>query len=191
MYKRFGVGDLNFFAGKHISQICYNWYVSDTLNHCAHFVSHVLGVSETNNCYNALGTPGRTMPGACIRVDELFNDWCQSRGRWHDKPVALHQCLFFISIPSNVTENPLRFGQLSTKHMGIFIDGMVWHYSNGRRKVVAQPLSQMDRHYAGLKPKDWLFYGTFGSWPVGRCSGVDSSVIGELNRLCGSATENS
>jgi hypothetical protein len=98
MHKHFGVGDLNFFAGKHISQICYNWYVDDKLNHCAHFVSHVLGISETNNCYNARGTPGRTMPGACIRVDELFNDWCQSRGRWHDKPVALHQCLFFISI---------------------------------------------------------------------------------------------
>lgn len=51
-------------------------------------------------------------------------------------------------------------GDHSTKHVGIYLGGMVWHYSNTRRKVVVAPFSQMKNHYAGQTDK-WLFYGTW------------------------------
>jgi hypothetical protein len=53
-------------------------------------------------------------------------------------------------------------GRDDTKHVGIYVGGAVWHYSNSMRKVVAMSVSQMHNHYSGLDPTTWLFYGTFG-----------------------------
>lgn len=151
---------LNAYVGKHISAICYNNFAEDSKNHCAHFVGHVLEIRVKTNCNNVGPTMYPVEPGASLRVNEIFNFWCRAVGPWDLKPTSLTQCLFFISIPINVTGKPIRMGENSTKHMGIYIGGTVWHYSNSRRKVVRMPVSQMKKHFPGQKD-DWLFYGTF------------------------------
>ncbi len=150
---------LNSYVNKHISAICYNNYAEDGTNHCAHFVAHVLEIHVETKCHNVGPTMYPVKPGASLRVNEIFNFWCGAVGPWDHKPTSLAQCLFFISIPSNVTGRPLRTGTNSTKHIGIYIGGTVWHYSNSKRKVVRVPVAQMKKHYSGQKD-DWLFYGT-------------------------------
>jgi hypothetical protein len=45
------------------------------------------------------------------------------------------------------------------KHVGIYRDGTIWHYSNSKRRVVTQTPQEFSHHYSG---KDIaLFYGTF------------------------------
>jgi len=147
---------LSSYLGKNILQICYNKY--NPRNNCAHFVGHALGIHVGMGCYDIVGG---ALPGASIRVNEIFNDWCPTKGKWSKKPTALYRCLLFISIPINVILTPLSMKDHETKHIGIYVGGTVWHYSNTMKKVVAVPESQMHRHYPG-QTMDWMFYGTFG-----------------------------
>jgi hypothetical protein len=64
---------LNGYVGKHISQICPNGYDANNIWHCAHFVAHALDIMVGTKCTNIVHGPG---PGASIRVNEIFNDWC-------------------------------------------------------------------------------------------------------------------
>ena len=162
MVKTVGTAMLSHFLGKNILQICHNQY--NPKSNCAHFIGHALGIKVGDtNCYN-VAPEGIPKPGFgfTIRVDDLFNHWCPDKGLW-SKPAAIQDCLFFISIPSNVSKPPLWMGKDDTKHVGIYEGGAVWHYSNSMRKVVTMTVAQMHNHYPGLKPDTWLFYGTFGS----------------------------
>jgi hypothetical protein len=75
------------YLGKSIGDICQNGYTSVHENHCAHFVSHVLGYRFGATCQmmgNGKGDP------ATLRVHELFSRcgrrlseraWCSSPAR--------------------------------------------------------------------------------------------------------------
>jgi hypothetical protein len=47
------------------------------------------------------------------------------------------------------------------KHIGIFCDGAVWHYSNTRDKVVRVTPESFGRHYPS--PHNAMFYGEMPS----------------------------
>jgi len=149
---------LNQRLGRPIGSICPNGYSDPNDNHCAHYVSHVLNFR--------FGTTCRTMhagtnPGANIRVQELFAR-CPDVGGWTDRPAHVHQCLVFVTDASNVDLPHKLMANVPRKHVGIYVNGMIWHYSNSTSKVVSVPPEHFQHHYHG--PNTALFYGTM---PVG------------------------
>ena len=70
---------LNTYDGKSIGEICTYWYTLKTFNHCAHFVSHVLGIGDLigkETCAR-LTVPKdvrtkNSITGANVRVNEVF-----------------------------------------------------------------------------------------------------------------------
>ena len=71
-------------------------------------------------------------------MDEIFNR-CPNGGAWKDRPSWRQTCLMFVTISSNVfaRAGELRMMQHRRKHIGIFINGVVWNYANGQDRVVA------------------------------------------------------
>jgi hypothetical protein len=145
--------ELNTLLGKNISQICSNGYVNPHDNHCAHFVCHTLGYGFGYTCQAA--TAGKA-PGANLRVHELFAR-CPGVGRWADKPAQLTTCLVFVTAANHVNVPLKTMANVPKKHVGIFINGTIWHYSNAHHKVVTEQPAQFSHHYPG--PGIELFYG--------------------------------
>ena len=137
-----------------ISDICDQGFHNDRLNHCAHFVSHTLDYNYGYVCGNQAGKSGE---GANIRVQEIFAR-CNKVGHWDDRPKALTQCLVFITKKGNVNVSKKIMSNVPRKHIGIFTDGFIYHYSNGRDKVVKQTPAQFSKHYTGTGYA--LFYGS-------------------------------
>ena len=118
------------YLGKKMSEICTR-SISTKVNEnqCAHFVSHVMeydGFAIT--CKNQ-STADKLLPGkgAAIRVNEIFN--VAETGAWSERPLHLTSCLIFVTISGNMSKN----GQMlsgESKHIGIYLDGVVWHYSS-------------------------------------------------------------
>lgn len=80
------ISDLKTYEGLDIKEICTTGFDSAGLNHCAHFVSHVLELGFGMLCGNMTWqTKGQ---GVCIRVDEIFNR-CKEVGLWVDRPLCL------------------------------------------------------------------------------------------------------
>lgn len=140
--------------GQSIAAICPNGFTSEHENHCAHFVSHMFGYSFGANCRMMAGG---SAPGANIRVQEVFAR-CPRVGKWADRPVAVTQCLVFNTQASNVKLASKVIANVPKKHIGIYCNGVVWHYSNARRQVVSVTLEDFSRHYPGSGFA--LFYGT-------------------------------
>lgn len=147
---------LNFYVNKHVSMICPNGYDRDNINHCAHFVGHVLGITVGKTCVSIVGGTGAK---GSIRVNEIFKMWCPSVGEFDSKPNSVSQGLIFIIDEINVGLSPKHMRNVGTKHMGFFVGDTVWHYSNGRHKVVRVPVSQMRSHFPSQKDNH-LFCGT-------------------------------
>jgi hypothetical protein len=145
---------LDGYLGKNISELCPNRYTSAADNHCAHFVSHVLGFRFGLTCGNMGHGPG---PSANIRVRELFPK-CPMVGNWSTKPVVLIYCLVFITNANNVNLQTKTMVNVSRKHVGIYYNGTIWHYSNSRRQVVSQTPEAFSKHYPA--PNNAMFYGT-------------------------------
>lgn len=150
--------DLEKFEGLDIKEICTTGFNSAGLNHCAHFVSHALDLRFGMLCGNmAWETKGQ---GACIRVDEIFNR-CREVGSWADRPICLSPCLAFVTPSTNINRD--RMGSSPKKHIGIFVDGKIWHYSNGSDKVITDSPERFLIKFKGLYGSNTkLFYGTFG-----------------------------
>jgi hypothetical protein len=147
---------LNSYLGKHISAICAIGYADNGDNHCAHFVSHVLGYQFGTTCRtmkNGTGTPGS------IRVHELFAR-CLSVGKWDELPVPLFTGLVFITNAGNVKVANKQMNNVPRKHVGIFWGGMrrIWHYSNSKRQVVSQTPEEFSHHYPS--PDNAMFWGS-------------------------------
>lgn len=141
--------------GKHISVICPIGFADNGDNHCAHFVSHVLGYQFGATCRTMKrgnGTP------ASIRVQDLFSR-CISAGRWAELPVPLFWGLVFITNASNVNLRAKLMSNVPRKHVGIFYGGMrtVYHYSNSRRQVICQTPEEFSKHYSA--PDNAMFWG--------------------------------
>jgi len=144
------------YLGKHISQICPIGYAADSDNHCAHFVSHVLGYQFGATCRtmkHGTGTPGS------IRVHEVFQK-CLSVGNWDDLPTPLFWGLVFITNASGVNLKTKVMANVPRKHIGIFHGGMrtIYHYSNSRRQVVSQTPAEFSGHYPA--PHNAMFWGS-------------------------------
>ena len=137
-----------------ISDICDNNYIQAADNHCAHFVSHAMSYSFGYTCKAAVA--GATHQGANLRVHEVFSR-CLNVGRWADRPAALTSCLVFVTLASNVHVTTKTMDNVPKKHIGIFINGTIWHYSNSHHKVVTQVPTEFIKHYPG--PGFALFYG--------------------------------
>ncbi len=145
--------------GKDIGKICGIGYDKPHDNHCAHFVSHVLGFRFGYTCGGLKRPETLHQIGgdvASIKVQEVFGK-CTSVGKWEQKPVVLVQCLVFITAPSDVNLTTRHMENVPRKHVGIFSDGLIWHYSNSHHKVVNQTPEQFTHHYPA--PHNSLFYG--------------------------------
>ncbi|HWO14448.1 MAG TPA: hypothetical protein VNN80_33310 [Polyangiaceae bacterium] len=150
--------DLNAYVGLHIRDICPNRYQNDADNHCAHFVSHVLGLRFGATCAQMTG---RVAMGtdANIRVHEIFAR-CPSAGTWDNLPFPLFVGLAFVTNAAHVNVRTKVMNNVPRKHIGIFLGGGadIWHYSNSRRQVVTQPPSQFMNHYPA--PDNAMFWGS-------------------------------
>jgi len=149
------VTTLNAQLGKSISAICPNGYTSSHENHCAHFISHMLGYDFGANCQGLTKGKG---PGANVRVHEVFAR-CRQVGKGANRPIVLIQCLVFNTQAGNVTLSSKTMVNVRKKHVGIFCGGRIWHYSNTQQKVVSVSPEEFSRHYPGSGYA--LFYGTF------------------------------
>lgn len=144
---------LDGYLDKNIKDICESEYKNDDDNHCAHFVSHVMGFTFGFTCK---GMTGKGDKGYCIRVHNVFSQ-CPEVGNWAD--CTANSCLIFITGKKNVDLPGKKMANVPKKHIGIYLAGTIWHYSNSRDKVVTQAPEEFSHHYPG---KDIaMFYGTF------------------------------
>src|SRR5215469_3267537 len=107
-------------VGHNIADVCPRGVVSDSQNHCAHFVSHVLGLALGKTC-RALSAH-RSGDSATIAVQDLFAN-CGQVGNWSDLPDAQNWGLIFITNPANVDLDAQTMRNVPRKHVGIFIGG--------------------------------------------------------------------
>lgn len=96
-------------------------------------------------------------PGANIRVQELFAS-CPQVGTWDSRPAGVTTGLVFVTDAKNVDVALKVINNVPKKHIGIFINGTIWHYSNSKSQVVCMPPEQFIHHYPGAGIA--LFYGT-------------------------------
>jgi hypothetical protein len=143
---------LDAYVGKPITDLCSLGFgsVGDEHNHCAHFVGHVLTLNHDAN----VGTTCASMiwegrkkqeDGACIRVNEVFNRQTQLT------EADEKGCLIYITTEGNVStkDGVTTMGSHKRKHIGIYLDGNVWHYGNTKDKVKKQTLAEFEKHYSG------------------------------------------
>jgi hypothetical protein len=142
------------YLGKPIGKICPNGYASNADNHCAHFVAHALGYKFGVTCQ--VMSHGK-VPGVSIRVQEIFPR-CPTVGVWSLRPASLTPCLVFITRVGNVNLATKVMSNVPRKHIGIFVGGFVWHYSNSQHKVIKQTPAQFALHYPA--PDNAMFYGS-------------------------------
>lgn len=138
-------------------------------NHCAHYVSHIMGYELAGpTCKNFTWADRQTpVRGATLRVDDLFAQ-APEVGLLSAKPAALTECLIFVTLAANVTANAagtLVMGNNPKKHVGILTGGKVYNYSNTGQKVVADLLaafqSKFTTTYATAGTTVEFYYGKF------------------------------
>jgi hypothetical protein len=139
---------LDGYLGKHIKDICLVGYADNGDNHCAHFVSHALGLQHGTTCKMLKGGAAKDAVGASIRVHEIFAK-CSKVGQWNSEPRSIQHCLIFITKASDVKLETKEMTNIPKKHVGIAIGDDVWHYSNSQDKVVKVSVAQFRRHYYG------------------------------------------
>lgn len=147
-------GLLDSYVGKDIADICSNRYGSSNINHCAHFVSHVLGLEFGMTCRQLVAQSRREAPGANVRVHEIFAE-CPEVQELLECPTT-GAALIFVSAPGNFRGQPVAMRNVPRKHIGILFNGKVWHYSNGRDRVITQIVSDFLRHYPRQTNALWI-----------------------------------
>ena len=146
-------------VNKTIGDLCRNNFNTATDNHCAHFVCHVL---ELDDGYDCKTHKNGSHKGACIRVQELFAV-CPQVGSWNNAPQGMK--IVFVTDSGNVDLAAHTMRNVPKKHVGIFSDGYVYHYSNTQDVVIRQkPEDFLTRFQGAYGGNQKLFYGTF---PVG------------------------
>jgi hypothetical protein len=145
---------LDAYVAQSIAAICPNAYTSSAENHSAHFVSHVLGYKFGITCQ--MTSHGRE-PGATIRIHELFLK-CKAVGVWSLRPRSLSPCLVFIARASSVNLAAKTISNAPRQHVGIYMNGFIWHYSNSRQLVIKDTPSQFKLQYPASDTA--MFYGS-------------------------------
>lgn len=149
------VPDLAALLGKNINEICDNGFHDHRANHCAHFVAHALGLEFGYTCRAHVGG---SSPGANLRVQEVFAE-CPRVGHWADADQTRVQLVFVIR-KNAVSLASKSMANIPQKHVGIFHEGQVYHYSNTRDQVTRESvdsfLATFQRIYTG---DQGLFFG--------------------------------
>ena len=140
------------FEGQDIGKICDGGYTDPGFNHCAHFLSHAFGYDFGLTCK---GMTSKGSTPSSIRVVDLFAR-CPQVGKWAD--FKGNACLVFVTDAGNVHLKKKVLDNVSKKHVGVYLNGTIWHYSNTTRRVVTQTPAEFNRHYPGKSIA--LFYGT-------------------------------
>ncbi|WP_370053689.1 hypothetical protein [Neptunomonas sp.] len=164
--------NLDTLVGDHISTLCpHSIAKEDSENHCAHFVSHIMGYNVgVASCKNKTWADKKmaSTEGATIRVDDLFNSSLAGlKGDWDSKPKSLTECLIYVTQESNITRNAtsLRMGDGRKKHVGIYTNGRVYHYGNTNNEITCDLpdkfISKFTRVYGGGNKKVFFFYSWF------------------------------
>lgn len=142
--------------GNSISKICPNNFHDPSANHCAHFVSHITGLDFSYNCKDFMG--GVKQPGN-IRVHEVFAR-CPKVGKFEDAPKG-RAVLVFVTKAANVDIKKKVMVNIPQKHIGVFVDDYVYHYSNTKDMVIKQKPNEFfdtyEKIYSGTQG---LFFGT-------------------------------
>lgn len=147
---------LDALVGKGIGEICENHFDSASQNHCAHFVSHVLGLRLGLTCGGMTFRPPSR--GASIRCDEVFNRLSQ-RGPWASAPALTNGLLLFATSSSNVINNQM--ANVPRKHVGNIFGGAVYNFGNSDHKVRKEATIEAFRSRMGHAygdPQIGLFY---------------------------------
>lgn len=142
----------NLMIGKTVEEFCGKYgSKGDDDNHCAHYVSHVLGLRIpgaalcSNVGDNTWGYENRRN-GYCVRVNQIFNS-CSNRMFWPEE-TPTGKCFWVATIPGNIlTRDPLTIGTHRRKHIGIYMDGQVYQYSNTIDKVAVKSVAQLQHLY--------------------------------------------
>jgi hypothetical protein len=144
--------NLDGYLGQTVVDFCGKYgSVGDAFNHCAHFVSHVLGLripgaALCSNVGDSTYTYAERAQGYCVRVNQVFNS-CENRARWSDDDLG-GSCLIIATIEANIeSRSSLTIGQMTTKHIGFNVCGQVYHYSNRVDQVIRQPVGEFRNHY--------------------------------------------
>lgn len=140
------------YEGMSIPDICPHGFDDPQTNHCAHFVAHVLQLSTGMTCARLRGV-GNGPGAASVRVHEVFAE-CPDTREVLECPTT-GTGLVFVSGRTNFRGTPVRMNNVPKKHVGIVCDGMVWHYSNTRDRVIKQPVSQFLFHYPRQSNSIW------------------------------------
>jgi hypothetical protein len=71
-----------------------------------------------------------------------------------------------VSAASSFRGTPRKIANVPKKHVGLVMNGGVWHYSNGQSRVVTQTVGEFLFHYR--KQENALWWGNFplGSRPT-------------------------
>jgi len=161
-----GEGDVFDYINHKMGDICQNHYDTEAENHCAHFVSHALGITLATKCGDlAYATRGT---GATVRCNELFNG-LTNRGVWANRPDKQAPLLLFVTFEQNVRNNVM--GMMPSKHVGIWFSQRVYNFSNTAHIVVADEspdkfIHKIGTYYKGKHPNSGNIGAYYGVPPI-------------------------
>jgi len=96
-------------------------------------------------------------PGGSILVDDLFEITPNVHEMQSCPLTGLG--LIYISAPGNFVPNGhqgYKIRQVKKRHVGIFLNGNVWHYSNLDHKVIKQYIPEFIRHFKRNTDALWI-----------------------------------
>jgi hypothetical protein len=146
---------LDGYLGREITALCPHGYHDKAFNHCAHFVCHVTSLAIGYTCRQQSNKAVAGKPGACIRVHDLFAS-CPKVGLFADAPAG--GVFVFVTSPKAVNLAAKTMVNVPKKHVGIALQGKIWHYSNSKDKVVTASAAEFRQHYSGQVNE--LYFGT-------------------------------
>lgn len=152
---------LNSYLGKSIADICPHGYTDAALNHCAHFVCHVMNLSAGSvTCKVMASQASAARQGACIRVHELFAE-CPVVNEVDACTADTFGagCFVFVTARNVVNVAAHSMTNVPRKHVGIGLGNTIWHYSNTKDEVVTTTPDRFIFHYSGQT--NGLYRGSF------------------------------
>jgi hypothetical protein len=140
--------DLVKFEGKGPEDWCTTGLITQDQNHCAHFVCHAIGLKAGRPLCGDMQYKSRNT-GVTIRVNDVFN-YCTTEGFLDagDSVPAIMAGIsaFFVvaTISGNLEDagGAIIMHDNPRKHIGIYINGKVWNFSNRRHYVVCDTLDE-------------------------------------------------
>lgn len=143
-------------VGRQMRDICANGFWNPAESHCAHFVSHILGLEFGCTCAEL---SARVAAGGNVRVHEIFAR-CDRVGLWSAN-ASHSDRLIFVSKSTAFNAATRTLINIPNKHIGIWCGGDVFHYSSRHdavlQKTVDQFLTYFEEAYSGQQT---LYFGT-------------------------------